>query len=94
MNDNENKSHKGGLFSRCRNVERRPIGKKRLVSCAELVLDVDAKTQRVILKKKVVFYSSKIIRNQVWIKRQTRGPTQVLMWASFSLFRSKQAIML
>ncbi|XP_070696419.1 intermembrane lipid transfer protein VPS13D [Pempheris klunzingeri] len=34
------------------NVERRPIGKKRLVSCAELVLDVDTKTQRVILKKK------------------------------------------
>ncbi|XP_038577495.1 vacuolar protein sorting-associated protein 13D isoform X3 [Micropterus salmoides] len=33
-------------------VERRPVGKKRLVSCAELVLDVDTKTQRVILKKK------------------------------------------
>uniref|UniRef100_A0A671WLN2 Vacuolar protein sorting 13 homolog D n=1 Tax=Sparus aurata TaxID=8175 RepID=A0A671WLN2_SPAAU len=31
---------------------RRPVGKKRLVSCAELVLDVDTKTQRVILKKK------------------------------------------
>lgn len=37
----------------CRTVERRPVGTKRLVSCAELVLDVDAKTQRVILKKKV-----------------------------------------
>ncbi|KAM8754085.1 intermembrane lipid transfer protein VPS13D isoform 1-T2 [Acanthopagrus schlegelii] len=34
------------------NPERRPVGKKRLVSCAELVLDVDTKTQRVILKKK------------------------------------------
>ncbi|XP_010785847.1 vacuolar protein sorting-associated protein 13D-like, partial [Notothenia coriiceps] len=33
-------------------VEKRPVGKKRLVSCAELVLDVDTKTQRVILKKK------------------------------------------
>ncbi|KAM9855129.1 intermembrane lipid transfer protein VPS13D [Aulostomus maculatus] len=33
-------------------VERRPVGKKRLVTCAELVLDVDTKTQRVILKKK------------------------------------------
>uniref|UniRef100_A0A8C4H619 Vacuolar protein sorting 13 homolog D n=1 Tax=Dicentrarchus labrax TaxID=13489 RepID=A0A8C4H619_DICLA len=33
-------------------VERRPVGKKRPVSCAELVLDVDTKTQRVILKKK------------------------------------------
>ncbi|XP_037627753.1 vacuolar protein sorting-associated protein 13D isoform X4 [Sebastes umbrosus] len=34
------------------NVEKRPVGKKRMVSCAELVLDVDTKTQRVILKKK------------------------------------------
>ncbi|XP_039657872.1 vacuolar protein sorting-associated protein 13D isoform X1 [Perca fluviatilis] len=34
------------------NIEKRPAGKKRLVSCAELVLDVDTKTQRVILKKK------------------------------------------
>ncbi|XP_047441039.1 vacuolar protein sorting-associated protein 13D isoform X3 [Mugil cephalus] len=33
------------------NVERRPGGKK-LLSCAELVLDVDTKTLRVILKKK------------------------------------------
>ncbi|XP_074536599.1 intermembrane lipid transfer protein VPS13D [Halichoeres trimaculatus] len=33
-------------------VERRPVGKKRPVSSAELVLDVDTKTQRVILKKK------------------------------------------
>ncbi|XP_019746384.1 vacuolar protein sorting-associated protein 13D isoform X5 [Hippocampus comes] len=31
---------------------RRPLGKKHLVSRAELVLDVDTKTQRVILKKK------------------------------------------
>uniref|UniRef100_A0A3Q0RXJ4 Vacuolar protein sorting 13 homolog D n=1 Tax=Amphilophus citrinellus TaxID=61819 RepID=A0A3Q0RXJ4_AMPCI len=31
---------------------RRPVGKKCLVSCAELVLDVDTKTQRVILRKK------------------------------------------
>ncbi|XP_077570887.1 intermembrane lipid transfer protein VPS13D isoform X2 [Stigmatopora nigra] len=31
---------------------RRPVGKKHLVTCAELVLDVDTKTQRVILKKK------------------------------------------
>uniref|UniRef100_UPI0037E8D5D5 intermembrane lipid transfer protein VPS13D n=1 Tax=Semicossyphus pulcher TaxID=241346 RepID=UPI0037E8D5D5 len=34
------------------NIERRPVGKKRPVSSAELVLDVDTKTQRVILKKK------------------------------------------
>ncbi|KAF0036552.1 hypothetical protein F2P81_011864 [Scophthalmus maximus] len=34
-------------------VEKRPVGNKRPVSCAELVLDVDTKTQRVILKKKV-----------------------------------------
>ncbi|XP_054466000.1 intermembrane lipid transfer protein VPS13D [Anoplopoma fimbria] len=34
------------------NVEKRPVGKKRLVSSAELVLDVDTKTQRVILRKK------------------------------------------
>ncbi|KAM4563375.1 intermembrane lipid transfer protein VPS13D isoform 4-T4 [Odontesthes bonariensis] len=34
------------------NVGRRPVGKKHLVSCAELVLDVDTKTQRVILRKK------------------------------------------
>ncbi|XP_076596695.1 intermembrane lipid transfer protein VPS13D isoform X1 [Chaetodon auriga] len=33
-------------------AERRPVGKKCPVSCAELVLDVDTKTQRVILKKK------------------------------------------
>ncbi|XP_035500343.2 vacuolar protein sorting-associated protein 13D isoform X1 [Scophthalmus maximus] len=33
-------------------VEKRPVGNKRPVSCAELVLDVDTKTQRVILKKK------------------------------------------
>nr|XP_020474604.1 vacuolar protein sorting-associated protein 13D isoform X1 [Monopterus albus] len=33
-------------------AEKRPVGMKRLVSCAELVLDVDTKTQRVILKKK------------------------------------------
>ncbi|XP_077367984.1 intermembrane lipid transfer protein VPS13D isoform X2 [Festucalex cinctus] len=31
---------------------RRPVGKKHLVTRAELVLDVDTKTQRVILKKK------------------------------------------
>ncbi|XP_061647829.1 intermembrane lipid transfer protein VPS13D isoform X2 [Phyllopteryx taeniolatus] len=31
---------------------RRPVGKKHLVTWAELVLDVDTKTQRVILKKK------------------------------------------
>ncbi|XP_072222806.1 intermembrane lipid transfer protein VPS13D isoform X2 [Leuresthes tenuis] len=34
------------------NIEKRPVGKKHLVSCAELVLDVDTKTQRVILRKK------------------------------------------
>ncbi|XP_062282582.1 intermembrane lipid transfer protein VPS13D isoform X1 [Scomber scombrus] len=34
------------------NVEKRSVGKKHLVRCAELVLDVDTKTQRVILKKK------------------------------------------
>ncbi|XP_035798448.2 intermembrane lipid transfer protein VPS13D isoform X2 [Amphiprion ocellaris] len=33
-------------------VEKRPVGKKRLMNCAELVLDVDTKTQRIILKKK------------------------------------------
>ncbi|XP_016402406.1 vacuolar protein sorting-associated protein 13D-like, partial [Sinocyclocheilus rhinocerous] len=31
---------------------KRPVGRKRVVSCAELVLDVETKTQRVILKKK------------------------------------------
>lgn len=40
-------------WSSCRTVEKRPVGKRRLGSCAELVLDVDTKTQRVILKKKV-----------------------------------------
>lgn len=44
------------LFCWCRNIERRPIGKKCLVSCGELVLDVDTKTQRVILKKKVLLW--------------------------------------
>ncbi|XP_035998092.1 vacuolar protein sorting-associated protein 13D isoform X2 [Fundulus heteroclitus] len=34
------------------NVERKAVGKRRLESCAELVLDVDPKTQRVILRKK------------------------------------------
>ncbi|XP_053173014.1 intermembrane lipid transfer protein VPS13D isoform X2 [Scomber japonicus] len=34
------------------NAEKRSVGKKHLVRCAELVLDVDTKTQRVILKKK------------------------------------------
>ncbi|KAM6924954.1 intermembrane lipid transfer protein VPS13D [Xenentodon cancila] len=33
-------------------IDRRPVGKKHLVSCAQLVLDVDPKTQRVILRKK------------------------------------------
>ncbi|CAN9515953.1 unnamed protein product [Ophioblennius macclurei] len=33
-------------------AESRPVGKKRQVDRAELVLDVDTKTQRVILKKK------------------------------------------
>lgn len=37
----------------CRSSDGRPVGKRRLVRCAELVLDVDTKTQRVILKKKV-----------------------------------------
>lgn len=32
------------------------MGKKRLLNCAELVLDVDTKTQRVVLKKKVLLY--------------------------------------
>ncbi|XP_017292232.1 vacuolar protein sorting-associated protein 13D isoform X2 [Kryptolebias marmoratus] len=32
--------------------ERRPVGRQHLVICAELVLDVDPKTQRVILRKK------------------------------------------
>lgn len=31
---------------------KRPVRKKRVVSCAELVLDVETKTQRVILKEK------------------------------------------
>ncbi|XP_026189006.1 vacuolar protein sorting-associated protein 13D isoform X2 [Mastacembelus armatus] len=33
-------------------IEKRPVGVKRPVNCTELVLDVDTKTQRVILKKK------------------------------------------
>lgn len=36
----------------CRDTGRRPTG-KGLVRCGELVLDVDPKTQRVLLKKKV-----------------------------------------
>ncbi|KAM9343202.1 intermembrane lipid transfer protein VPS13D isoform 1-T1 [Pholidichthys leucotaenia] len=39
-------------FSPCRKGERARVGKKGLVGCAELVLDVDTKTQRVILRKK------------------------------------------
>ena len=37
----------------CRDAGTRPVGKKRVLRCAELVLDVEPKTQRVILKKKV-----------------------------------------
>lgn len=37
-----------------RDASKRPGALKRDVSCAELVLDVETKTQRVILKKKVV----------------------------------------
>uniref|UniRef100_A0A3B4T2L0 Vacuolar protein sorting 13 homolog D n=1 Tax=Seriola dumerili TaxID=41447 RepID=A0A3B4T2L0_SERDU len=48
----ENFIYIAASFCCCRNAEKRPVGKKRLVSCAELVLDVDTKTQRVILKKK------------------------------------------
>lgn len=47
-----------GLFIKSVNVcrrdaEDRPVGKRGAVGCAQLVLDVDTKTQRVILKKKV-----------------------------------------
>lgn len=36
-----------------RDAGKRPVGKKRVVAGAELVLDVETKTQRVVLKKKV-----------------------------------------
>lgn len=48
----------------CRNADSRSATKKCLVSCAELVLDIDTKTQRVILKKKVGFFFSFFLQTQ------------------------------
>ncbi|CAJ1055202.1 vacuolar protein sorting-associated protein 13D isoform X2 [Xyrichtys novacula] len=48
----ENFIYIAATYTFSQNVDRRPVGKKRPVSSAELVLDVDTKTQRVILKKK------------------------------------------
>ncbi|XP_069382319.1 intermembrane lipid transfer protein VPS13D isoform X3 [Paralichthys olivaceus] len=48
----ENFIYIAATYTFTQNVERGQVGNKRLVSCAELVLDIDTKTQRVILKKK------------------------------------------
>ncbi|XP_065141972.1 intermembrane lipid transfer protein VPS13D isoform X2 [Paramisgurnus dabryanus] len=48
----ENFIYIAASFTFSEDAEKRPVGKNRAVSCAELVLDVETKTQRVILKKK------------------------------------------
>ncbi|XP_035236927.1 vacuolar protein sorting-associated protein 13D isoform X1 [Anguilla anguilla] len=48
----ENFIYIAATYTFSQDAGRRPVGKKRDVSCAELVLDVETKTQRVILKKK------------------------------------------
>lgn len=77
----------------CRSVERRPVGKKRPVSSAELVLDVDTKTQRVILKKKVQIQEAKKQHDvmQVWERWQKRiflfsCPEALIIFVSFFHF--------
>lgn len=49
------------------------MGKNRDVSCAELVLDIETKTQRVILKKKVYFCSFSCSVSRVLIEHSTLG---------------------
>uniref|UniRef100_A0A8C2EHE7 Vacuolar protein sorting 13 homolog D n=1 Tax=Cyprinus carpio TaxID=7962 RepID=A0A8C2EHE7_CYPCA len=48
----ENFIYIAASFTFSEDAGKRPVGKKRVVGCAELVLDVETKTQRVILKKK------------------------------------------
>ncbi|XP_051961416.1 intermembrane lipid transfer protein VPS13D-like [Xyrauchen texanus] len=48
----ENFIYIAASFTFSEDAGKRPVGKKRAVSFAELVLDVETKTQRVILKKK------------------------------------------
>ncbi|XP_030623060.1 vacuolar protein sorting-associated protein 13D [Chanos chanos] len=48
----ENFIYIAATYTFSQDADKRPVGKKRVVSCAELVLDVETKTQRVILKKK------------------------------------------
>lgn len=48
----ENFIYIAATYTFSQDAGKRPVGKKRLVSSAELVLDVEPKTQRVILKKK------------------------------------------
>ncbi|KAL2104176.1 hypothetical protein ACEWY4_001044 [Coilia grayii] len=48
----ENFIYIAATFTFSQDAGKRPVGKKRVVSCSELVLDVETKTQRVILKKK------------------------------------------
>uniref|UniRef100_A0A672L9C3 Vacuolar protein sorting 13 homolog D n=1 Tax=Sinocyclocheilus grahami TaxID=75366 RepID=A0A672L9C3_SINGR len=48
----ENFIYIAASFTFSEDAGKRPVGRKRVVSCAELVLDVETKTQRVILKKK------------------------------------------
>uniref|UniRef100_A0A9J8AXX9 Vacuolar protein sorting 13 homolog D n=1 Tax=Cyprinus carpio carpio TaxID=630221 RepID=A0A9J8AXX9_CYPCA len=48
----ENFIYIAASFTFSEDAGKRPVGKKREVSSAELVLDVETKTQRVILKKK------------------------------------------
>ncbi|TRY87039.1 hypothetical protein DNTS_009138 [Danionella cerebrum] len=48
----ENFIYIAASFTFSEDAGKRPVGKNRAVNCAELVLDVETKTQRVILKKK------------------------------------------
>ncbi|XP_029973693.1 vacuolar protein sorting-associated protein 13D, partial [Salarias fasciatus] len=57
----ENFIYIAATYTFSQDAESRPVGKERQVNCAELVLDVDTKTQRVILKKKEPWK-----RSQLW----------------------------
>nr|XP_023697192.1 vacuolar protein sorting-associated protein 13D isoform X3 [Paramormyrops kingsleyae] len=48
----ENFIYIAATYTFSEDAENRPVGKKGAVRCAQLVLDVETKTQRVILKKK------------------------------------------
>ncbi|XP_018606143.2 vacuolar protein sorting-associated protein 13D isoform X2 [Scleropages formosus] len=48
----ENYIYIAATYTFSESAENRPVGKSLSMSCAELVLDVETKTQRVILKKK------------------------------------------